>query len=364
MTSRRDAFLDGLRAISVLRVISLHLMQRVEHPLVAAFSFLMPGIPLMLFVSGALAAQGLSKPGAQVRARFWLERGRRLLFPFWAFGAAVVATCLVAWCFEPDAEHALPLRTAWAWLLPLIGPQASAAFDRFDWHLWFLSSLLLLLASAPWTLKLHRRWPFAGALACLAAGATIEILQLSVPGVVRNTLLFGAAFQLGFGYADGRLLRASKSLCLGAALASASLACLFYFLRTPGQMLHAAPLALVLLGLAFVGVWLAVRDRVLPLFQRERVARAIGRINKRAYSLYLWGPIANEIAWYRVRPNSGLGYALDFALSIALLLALVALFGRVEDWAASRKRQPAPEAATLTDTRAEQQAPERQRAAA
>lgn len=363
MTSRRDAFLDGVRAISVLRVISLHLMQRVEHPFVAAFSFLMPGIPLMLFVSGALAAQSLGRPGAETRRRFWRERGRRLLFPFWAFGGAVVATCLVAWWFQPDSEHALPLHTAWAWFLPLIGPQASAAFDRFDWHLWFLSSLLLLLASAPWTVKLHRRLPFVGALACLAAGAAIEIAQLSVPGVLRNTLLFGAAFQLGYGYADGRLLRLRKSLCVAAALVSAGLACTFYFLRAPGQMLHAAPLALVLLGLAFVGVWLALRDKVLPLFERAGAARAIGRINKRAYSLYLWGPIANEIAWYRLRPDSGLGYALDFALSVALLLGLVVIFGRVEDWAA-RRRAPSTETARLAAPRVERGEPETRRAAA
>ena len=36
------------------------------------------------------------------------------------------------------------------WVLPLAGPQASAAFDRLDWHLWFLASLILMMAAAPW----------------------------------------------------------------------------------------------------------------------------------------------------------------------------------------------------------------------
>lgn len=342
MTSRRDPFLDGLRAISVLRVISLHFMQRVEHPLVAAFSFLMPGMPLMFFVSGALAAKSLGKPGAPeelaLRARFWRERARRLLFPFWAFALVVVATCVAGALFRGGADDALPLRTLWAWVLPLVGPQASQAYDRLDWHLWFLSSLMLLLASAPWMVKLHRRVPLAGAFAFFAAGAAIELFDLPAPGVVRNTLLFGSAFQLGFAYADGRVQRVPASTLVAAAFCLGAFALAFYFRRAPGAMLHAVPLALVALGMAFVALWLAVRETVEPFFARSRPLKAIRAINGRAYTLYLWGPVANEIAWWIVRPASGLAYALDLALSIVLLIVLVKLFGRVEDWAAKRKK--------------------------
>lgn len=339
MPAKRDSFIDGLRAISVLRVISLHLLQRVDHPFLVYFSFMMPGMPLLFFVSGALAAASLNRDGADVRVRFWRSRARRLLFPFWAFAVGVVAACLVGQFLWNDAEHRLPLDSAWRWILPLAGPRASAAYDRLGWHLWFLSSLILMLASAPWTLALHRRAPWSGAGAFFAVGAAIEFLALPVPDVVRNTLLFGAAFQLGYGFADGRILRARASTLCAAAFCLSAFALAFYTRRAPGAMLHAVPLALVAFGLAFVAVWLALRAGAKRAFERELPRRWIGAINSRAYTLYLWGPVANEIAWHVVRPASGVAYALDFALSIALLAAFVRVLGPIEDWAARRGKR-------------------------
>jgi peptidoglycan/LPS O-acetylase OafA/YrhL len=336
---KRDSFIDGLRAISVLRVVSLHLLQRAEHPFLVLFSFWMPGMPLLFFVSGALAAKSLERDGAEVRKRFWLSRGRRLLVPFWTFAIVAVGTCLVGRFAWPDAEHEIPLAQMWRWILPLAGPQLSAAYEKLGWHLWFLSSLLLMLASAPWTLALHRRAPWTGAAIFFAAGALIEFLSLPVPDVVRNTLLFGGTFQLGYGFADGRILHVRRSTLLAGAFCLAAFALAFYAQRSPGAMLHAVPLALVAFGLAFLALWLAVRTGATRLFERKGPKRWIGAINLRAYTFYLWGPVANEIAWRIVRPTSALGYALDFALAIVCLLAFVRLLGPIEDWAARRGKK-------------------------
>jgi peptidoglycan/LPS O-acetylase OafA/YrhL len=336
--SKRDSFIDGLRAISVLRVISLHLLQRVEHPFLIAFSFLMPGMPLMFFVSGALAAKSLERDEPEARKRFWISRGRRLLFPFWAFGLIVLATCIVGQLLWKDPEHHVALDKCWRWILPLAGPPVSAAYERLNWHLWFLSSLILLLGTAPWTIALHKRAPWSGAIAFFLAGAAIEFLSVPVPDVVRNTLLFGAAFQFGYGFADGRVLRAKKSTVFAAAFCLAAFALAFYARRSPGSMLHAVPLALVSLGLAFVALWLVLRERATTWFERPLAKRCIGAVNRRAYSLYLWGPVANEIAWRVVRPAKHWEYALDFALSIGILFVFVRMLGPVEDWAARRGR--------------------------
>jgi peptidoglycan/LPS O-acetylase OafA/YrhL len=349
--SKRDPFIDGLRAISVLRVISLHLLQRVEHPFLVVFSFLMPGMPLMFFVSGALAAKSLESDTPATRRRFWISRGRRLLLPFWAFGVLVLATCVAGQWLHGDSEHRIALDQAWRWVLPLAGPPVSAAYDRLNWHLWFLSSLILLIGTAPWTIALHRRAPWSGALAFFIAGATIEVLGLSVPDVVRNTLLFGAAFQLGYGFADGRLLRAKKTTVFAAAFCLAAFALAFYARRSPGLMLHAVPLALVTLGLSFVALWLVVRERAMLWFEKQTAKRCIGAINRRAYTLYLWGPVANEIAWRVVKPSSHWTYALDFALAIALLFVLVKMLGPIEDWAARRGRKLQLERAAPEDVR-------------
>ncbi|MCY2958830.1 MAG: acyltransferase [Planctomycetota bacterium] len=344
MARARDTFLDGLRAVSVVRVVLLHLLQHVQHPLVANFSFLMPGMPLMFFVSGALAAAGLAKGDRETRFRFWRERARRLLVPFWAFGAVMLGLCGVsALVWRADPAYAFPFKTLVLWIVPLAGPQVSAAYDDLDWHLWFLSSLILMLGSAPWTLALHRRVPFAGALAFLAAGAAIEVARIDVPGVVRNTLLFGAAFQFGFAYTDGRIERAPRSLLVGIAGMLAIFALLFHADRSPNAMIHAQPLALLSLGLGFVVLWMRLRPFAVELFERERCRGWIQAINARAYTIFLWGPIANDAAGRIVRPRSGLEYLVEFALSLALLAVCVRVFGPVEDWAARRKaKRPAP----------------------
>lgn len=341
MARARDPFLDGLRAVSVVRVVLLHLLQHVTHPFAVTFSFFMPGMPLLFFVSGALAASGLAGADAAKRARFWKERARRLLVPFWAFGAVVLALCGVcALIWRGDPEHAFPWAKSVLWLLPLAGPQASAAFDELDWHLWFLSSLLLLMASAPWTLALHRRWPFAGALAFLVLGAAIEIARLEAPGVVRNTLLFGAAFQLGYGYADGRVLRARGELVVAGAGMLAIFALLFLAERAPTEMIHAEVLALFALGLAFVAVWVRLRAAAVRVFELPLARRWIAAINARAYTIFLWGPFANHFAHRLVAPRTPADYLVEFALSLAFLVLLVRLFGPVEDWAARRRAVP------------------------
>lgn len=350
----RDPFLDGLRATSVVRVVLLHLLQHVHHPFVATFSFFMPGMPLMFFVSGALAAAGLANADRAKRTRFWKERARRLLVPFWAFGAAVLLLCAAsALLHRGDPEHAFPFRTLAFWVLPLAGPQASAAYDQLDWHLWFLSSLMLMLASAPWTVALHRRFPFAGAAAFLAAAAWIEVARVGAPGVVRNTLLFGAAFQLGFGYADGRIARAPRALLVAIAGGLAVFAVLFLAARAPNAMIHDEPLALLALGLGFVALWMRLREPAVVLFESPRCRGWVRAINARAYTIFLWGPVANHLAWSLVRPRAAREYLLEFALSLAFLAVLVKLFGPVEDWAARRKPRPAAGASESSSTRAE-----------
>lgn len=338
MAAARDPFLDGLRGVSVVRVILLHLLQRVEHPFIATFSWFMPGMPLMFFVSGALVGKSLADADADARLRFWKERARRLFPPFWAFAAVILAVCAAGALFWPDGAHAFPWSSLWRWIVPLAGPQASAAYDELDWHTWFLSVLVIMLAAAPWTLALHRRWPCSGAALSLAAGAALELARVPVPDVVRNVLLFGGAFQLGFAYADGSAQRLSRPVLLALFAGLAAFAFAFHAARAPGSMLHAVPLALVALGLGFVALWLALKPLATRLFERAPVLRAIRGINTRAYTIYLWGPVANDVALRVVGPRTALGYALDFAVALLVLGALVKLLGPIEDWAARRGR--------------------------
>lgn len=354
MASQRDPFLDGLRAVSVVRVILLHLLQRVEHPFIATFSFFMPGMPLMFFVSGALAAKSLSKRDDETRKRFWRERGRRLLIPFWVFGAIVLSVCAIGAVAWPDKAHAFPFSSLWRWVLPIAGPQASQAYDKLDWHTWFLSVLILMIACAPWTVAAHRRLPGACALVFFAIGATIEFARIDVPDVVRNTFLFGAAFQFGFAYGEGQVQRMPRWLLLSIAGVLSTFSLLFYASRAPNAMLHAVPLALVTLGLAFVALWMCARPIATRVFDHARCSGWIRTINSRAYTIYLWGPVANDVAGRVVQPTSAGGYALDFALALGLLAIAIRVLGPVEDWAARRgkKRAPIPQITPAASERA------------
>lgn len=352
MARSRDPFLDGLRAVSVVRVVLLHLLQHVQHPFVATFSYFMPGMPLMFFVSGALAASGLARDDRATRVRFWRERARRLLVPFWAFGTVILAVCAIsALVWRDDPAHSFPFAKLAFWVLPLAGPQASVAYDELDWHLWFLSSLILMLATAPWTIALHRRAPFAGAIGFLAAGAAIEIARVDVPGVLRNTLLFGAAFQFGYAYTDGRIARAPRALVVGIGGLLAISALLYQAERAPTEMIHAEPLALLALGLGFVALWMRVRESAVRVFEDERVRGWVRAINGRAYTIFLWGPVANSAANRILQPRSSAEFVAEFALSLAFLAVCVRVFGPIEDWAARRRDLPkaVPPTATGAD---------------
>ena len=342
MPRSRDPFIDGLRCVSISRVVLLHLLMRVEHPWIAPFSYVMPGMALIFFVSGALAARSLQSNGWTERRRLWRDRARRLLFPYWAFavviGGASIALDLafdLPWFDVPRAKIA-------CWLVPLAVPEASAPFAKLVWHLWFLVVLVVMLASAPWTLALHRRCRWLGAVAMLGTGVALELAALPVPSTVTHTLLFGSAFLFGFGYGDWRKARPAWLLLGAIPLGAASIA---YHLRVaPGTMIHSVDVANIGLSLAVVGVWLAARGPATRVFEHAAFRRVSRAVNARAYSLYLWGPVANEIAVRVLERVPSDGVALYLVLAVLLLLGLVRIFGRVEDWAAGRsgRREDAP----------------------
>ncbi len=343
MPRSRDRFLDGLRTLAILRVVALHVCLRVELPAVVAFSFVFPGMPLVFFVSGAAAAWSLGAGDPPARLRFWSSRARRLLVPYWGLGAVLVGLAIALDARHEEAYYALRPASVANWILPLSIPHLSPALDKLAGHLWFLSALLLLLAGAPWMLALHRRRPFAGALGFAAAGVGLELALLAwpglaVPGLVRHTLLFGAAFQLGFGEADGVFARLERGTFLWAALLLSVFALSFHDRVAPGTALHAVPLAHVALGLAVIALCLGFRAAAQRCFASRGFARVREFVNPRAFTIFLWGPVANEIGWRACALlgwSSFVAYAL---LALGALAAIVLLGAPLEAWAARRGR--------------------------
>jgi hypothetical protein len=78
---QRDGFLDALRAVAIIRVVLWHAFGT---PII---SWVIATMPMMFFVAGSLLHNSLeARPAGQVLR----SRLRRLLVPFWFFGAIVL----------------------------------------------------------------------------------------------------------------------------------------------------------------------------------------------------------------------------------------------------------------------------------
>lgn len=335
----RIVLLDAMRSFSILRVVLVHVFVRFEHPAFVFASFLVPGMPAVFAVSGALSYAALSKGEPGARARFWRSRARRLLIPFWTYAAVCVPILLVLDARMGHAWHDIDASALWRWALPVVQPVASPSLKALALHLWFVPPFLFLLATAPLTVALHRRAPWLGTAAFAAVAVFVETQGIVLPSNVRTTLLFGVAFQCGFGLSDGRFakLRAPALLVAFLVLLSAGL---FWHQRTaPGSAVHAVPLAHVAVGLAFLPAWLLAQEPVRRAFEGRTLSAASRAVNRRAYTLFLWGPAATEVAWRIGRQAPPAISLVTYFSATAVLLVLVAwTFGRVEDLAARRAR--------------------------
>ena len=94
----RDRFLDMLRAIAIVRVVIVHMSGATETLGWPLLAYVVPGMPLVFFVSGSLAHASLDPRRESHRsdASFRRDRLRRLLVPYWAFIATIVLIG-VAW---------------------------------------------------------------------------------------------------------------------------------------------------------------------------------------------------------------------------------------------------------------------------
>jgi peptidoglycan-N-acetylglucosamine deacetylase len=333
----RIVLLDAMRSVSIARVVLVHVFIRFEHPAFVLFTFLLPGMPIVFAVSGALSYAALSKdrPGATIA--FLKSRARRLLFPFWTYAIFAVVLLLVVEARNHHAWHDVDHSELWRWVVPIVEPAASPSLKSLALHLWFVPPFVFLLATAPLTVRLHRRIPWLGLLVFLAVATAVELLAIDVPSSLRTTLLFGVAFQLGFGLTDGSFAKLRVPLLLGGAALLFAAGVAWHQRAAPGTQLNAVPLAHVLVGLAYLPLWLVVKEPVVQAFEGRFLAAASLAVNRRAYTLFLWGPGAIELAWRLARHVPASLWLFTYFLATAVLLVLVAwIFGRVEDRAARR----------------------------
>lgn len=360
-TAGRDRYIDVLRAAALIRVVTFHALGWAWLPL------LFPSMGIMFALAGALVAGSLDR-AASIGA-FYRKRLRRLLLPFWVFGAVVVGVLLLrGWEVSYD-DNSYPLTwdTAWLWILPLSDPPASSQGDEWTGPLWYIRTYLWLVLLSPALLWLFRRWPLrviavpVATLLLISSG--LLILEGRTSSIVIDLCTFTGCWLLGFAHHDGLLRRLpmARTLLVGVALMGAGTWYSASYQEQYGPIgIDNIPLANMLYGFGAVLLLLRLYPRLTWLERVRPLDAVVGLLNQRAMTVYLWGNVAIAMAPV-VLDSTGLGaYDTESTLSAwvrygtawALIVGIVTLVGWVEDVAAGRDvrilpgrlRVPAPAA--------------------
>ncbi len=337
LSEGRDVFLDVIRSVSIVRVMVWH-----------AFgawwiSWAFAAMPAVFYVSGAVLAKSLAtKPTSRVMA----DRLKRLVLPYYAFVALALAAVAIA---HPTVWLERPADVV-SWLVPYRAPAALAWEEGWlSAPLWFLRALVVIMILTPIVRPIGRRLPgwlqlvaWAASLVALdrwVAAQTTEQATAVTRGVA-DVICFGGFFALGV---SGHHLRGrwSRRLRLGTvavlALAAVSWAVVF----PPADLVVNNSYVLFgLVGLAWLGLLLAIEDHLRHLGSVPAIAAFVGWITGSAMTIYLWHTLAIVVAYSVVGAPGTLGeYLMLLAVFAAVLVPIVAAARPLESVGQPRHRR-------------------------
>ena len=155
-----------------------------------------------------------------------------------------------------------------------------------------------------------------------------------------DVTLFGWFFQLGYLYDDGVLqrIRPRVHLAIGVALGAAGWIVaerIEPVWRKGVNQLYSSNSGHFLIGAAWMFAAFAFREPITRWLSHTS-GRFLDLITKRTYTIFIWGPSANAIAFAVVR-KLGMNRFAYFGVTVLSLLGLLLAFGWVEDVAAKRR---------------------------
>ncbi|KIR60595.1 acyltransferase family protein [Micromonospora haikouensis] len=323
----RNRYLDLLRALAIVRVVVYHVTGW------ATLTLVFPAMSVMFALAGSLMAASLDRSGPPAVGR----RLRRLLPSLWVLAAVFVPAMLLT---------GLPLTPkVLLWAFPVADPPANYWGALALSVIWYLRDYLWFVFASPVALWLFRRAPWPTLLAPYALLATIEFgLFPAAPTVLREFGLYFGAWLLGFAHHDGLLRRTANRVLVPAALAL-GVAGAAWIATHPGPRgydLNDIPLGNALWSAAFILVAIGRAPASAAWVDRSAVAgRAVTVLNRRALTVYLWHmpfvvaltPLVDVVGWSHQDP---VGLAIRVVLVFALVGAVTAAVGWVEDVAARR----------------------------
>jgi len=221
-------YVDFRRAVSILAVVVGHWMIGVivwDRGLIRSSSaigltpylwlatWFLQVMPIFFFVGGFanLRTYGAFRTRGEPPGPFVRSRMRRLLVPSAVFLGVWAAVLVVLHVADIGAQAGPPLWGETRLLRGVLPPGATIPFGP----LWFLAVYLVVVALAPFTIRLHRRFGLWVPV-CMVAGAVVcDVVgimgghPLARWGNVAFVLLF--PHQLGHAYGDGSMLRWPKA---------------------------------------------------------------------------------------------------------------------------------------------------------
>ncbi|MFD0316628.1 acyltransferase family protein [Streptomyces flavalbus] len=347
----RDRYFDALRALALVRVVTYHAFGWAWAGLV------FPSMGIMFALAGTLMARSLERPAVTVLR----DRIRRLLPPFWFWGAFVVLAMLVhGW---------MPGWQIVYWVVPLGDPPGNAWGEQAWEVLWYLRTYLWFVLLSPPLLWLFRRAPVA-VLGLSLAPVLVLTFVWQPPDDRFGTGLWDLSTYLccwlvGFAHREGVLRRlppVAVALLSVAALGYGGWYALAHQAEYGGYDLDDDPLAQAFWSAGFVTPLMYAKARfgfdLAGLARFRRLDRLVTVFNARAVTVYLWHEIALVLAvplidrcWEVPAFEAHLPLESQwfmFGVAWVLIGAFVLLCGWVEDVAARKPPRLVPGARPAT----------------
>lgn len=323
--TRRDRFLDVIKAVAVLRVV-------LWHTLSWPWLSWIPAMPAMFFANGALLDRSVGRTGWRLTVG---GRLRRLLIPYWVYAAASVAVMMVAG-WRPDVGDLLP------WAVPMVDPVGSTWGAELWIPLWYVRAYLwFVLLAGPLRLA-TRRWPVAALATSIAGVVALGRWQSSgteVPIAVGDLLTYMPFVVAGMLYHQRGA--PARRWCLTGAAAAGVAAVAFVRMPTGWDgVVNRSWTLTFCVGVVGLGVAMAFRERIGS--SRGRWARVVDIIGARALTIYLWQGFGLLVAAHLVRSASLPPSVADLVALVTVgivVVAAVLIFGPLEDLAGGRPRR-------------------------
>ena len=332
----RDALLDFLRTVALIRIILWHLYAQTWLTWIAA-------LPVMFFVLGTV-----TRPSPSGHLSFVHRRGRRLLLPFWVYGITIAAFS-AAHALANTTKSQASLSRLVAWVLPVVDPTATSwSGGWLTSHLWYLRAVLWITLLTP-VLRLAARHLRITVTALVVGIATLSGASLSgVPYLGRGQLhlllgdfvAYGFFAVLGIAYGVRKKIGSLTGRALTAILGWMGAILLASTIGVPPGGVNSSYPLIVLLGIATLATLSLAEAPLRKLASRGRPAAVTRWVSSRALTIYLWHPLCIVGAAHLVTTPTGPLRSLELAIATFVLIgAAVVAFGWIEDLAGTYRRK-------------------------